>query len=77
MSPPYCAFGSADRFHRFGRAKRQGLNSKVQRYVAQREVMVRLCRFCFERIAQRGQVWAMMQCLSDLSSSDEDYIQAT
>ena len=62
---------------RFGRAMRRGLNSKVQRYDAQRDVVVRLCRFCVERIAQRGQVWAMMQCLSDLSSSDEDYIHAT
>ena len=62
---------------RFGRAMRRGLNSKVQRYDAQRDVMVRLCRFYVEPIARRGQVWAMMQCLSDLSSSDEDYIHAT
>jgi hypothetical protein len=55
-----------------GRALRRGLNSKVQRFVAQREVMVRLCRFCVECIEQRAEVWAMMQSLSDLSSSNED-----
>jgi hypothetical protein len=46
---------------RFGRAMHRGLNSKVQRYVAQREVMVRHRRSCVERIAQRGEVWAMMR----------------
>ena len=39
-----------------GRAMRRGLSLKIQSYVAQHEVMVKLCRLCVERIEQRGEV---------------------
>ena len=55
-----------------GRALRRGLSSKVQNYVAQREVIVRLRRVCVERIEQRGEVWAMMHSLSDFPSLYDD-----
>ena len=72
-SPEHMALWMVERLtERLGRATRRGLSSKVQRYVPLREVMVRICRFCAERSDQRGQVWAMMQSLTDLSSSDED-----
>ena len=72
-NPEHMALWMVERLtERLGRATRRGLSSKVQRYVPLREAMVRICRFCVERSDQRGQVWAMMQSLTDLSSSDED-----
>ena len=50
----------------------QGLSSKVQGCVAQREVMVSICRHCQEHPEKRSEIWMMMQSLSDLSSSDEE-----
>ena len=50
----------------------QGLSSKVQGCVAQREVMVSICRHCQEHPEKRSEVWMMMQSLNDLSSSDEE-----
>ena len=72
-SPEHMALWMVERLtERLGRAMRRGLCSKVQRYVSLREVMVRIRCFCVERSDQRGQVWAMMQSLTDLSNSDED-----
>eukprot|EP00435_Cladocopium_sp_Y103_P049927 s1227_g15.t1 len=50
----------------------QGLRSKVQRCVAQREIMMNLCRYRQENPEKRREAWITMQNLSDLSSSDDE-----
>ena len=57
---------------RLGRAMQSGRPSKALRYTEQREVMVRICKFCNENPERRSGVWMMMQNLSDLPSSDDE-----
>ena len=54
------------------RAMQSGRATSALKYVEQREIMVRTCKFCTERPEQRAGIWAMMQTLSDLSNSDDE-----
>ena len=72
-SPEHMALWMIQRLtERLGRAMESGRAASVLKYVEQREVMVRICRFCSEHPEQRNGVWMMMQDLTDLSSSDDE-----
>eukprot|EP00435_Cladocopium_sp_Y103_P071106 s873_g36.t1 len=72
-SPEHMAMWLIQRItERLERAVHSGHVRKALKYVEQRQVMVGICQMCNRNPDQRGAIWAMMQTLSDLSSSDDE-----
>ena len=72
-SPEHMALWMIRRLtERLDRAIRSGRAASTLKYVEQHEIMVQICKFCREQPERRPGVWAMMQDLTDLSSSDEE-----